>query len=62
MFNSKTLVTVLFILVAGCTSKYDACLEKQKEEYRASNPKASYAQVQKKYAEFEMMCSSLKGK
>jgi hypothetical protein len=62
MFNSKTLVPVLFILTAGCSSKYDACVEKQKEEYRANNPNASYSQVQKKYAEFEMMCSSLKGK
>ena len=62
MLNAKTIFPVLLILAAGCSSKYDACLEKQKEEYRASNPKASYAQVQKKYAEFETMCSSLKGK
>lgn len=62
MFKSKTIFPALLILAAGCSSKYDACLEKQKEEYRTSNPKASYAQVQKKQAEFEMMCSSLKGK
>jgi hypothetical protein len=49
-------------LAAVYSSKQDACLEKQKEEYRTSNPKASYAQVQRKYAEFKMMCSRLKGK
>ena len=62
MFNSKIVASFLFILMAGCSSKYDACLEKQKEDYRANNPNASYSQVQNKYPEFEMMCSSLKGK
>ena len=62
MLKAKTIFPVLLILAAGCSSKYDACIEKQKEEYRASNPNASYALVQKKQAEFEMMCSNLKGK
>jgi hypothetical protein len=52
----------LLFLLAGCTSQYDLCIEKQKEEYRQRNPKASYGQVSAKHAEFEMMCSSLKGK
>ena len=62
MFNSKTLVPVLFILAAGCSNKYDACINKQQTDYRASNPNASYAEAQRQYAVFEMMCSSLKGK
>ena len=62
MFNFKTLVLFLFILTAGCSNKYDACINKQQTDYRANNPNASYAEAQRKYAEFEMMCSSLKGK
>ena len=55
-----SLLPIFFVL--SCSSKYDACIEKQKEDFRASNPSASYALVQKKQAEFEMMCSSLKNK
>ena len=58
----KKLTPLFLIFVLGCSSKYDACIEKQKEDFRASNPNASYALVQKKQAEFEMMCSSLKNK
>ena len=58
----KKLTPLVLICVLGCSSKYDACIEKQKEDFRASNPNASYALVQKKQAEFEMMCSSLKNK
>jgi hypothetical protein len=46
--------------IAGCASEYDICMERQKEEYRQRNPKASYGQMQSKQAEFEMMCSSYK--
>lgn len=62
MVRNKKIFLSLLIVAAGCSSKYDACIEKQKEEFRASNPNASYALVQKKQSEFEMMCSSLKGK
>lgn len=56
-------VMLLFVtLLVGCSSEYDLCIERQKEEYRQRNPKASYGQVQTKQAEFEMMCSSFKGK
>lgn len=55
-------VILFAVLLAGCTSQYDLCIERQKEEYRQRNPKASYGQIQSKQAEFEMMCSSLKGK
>ena len=62
MFNPKTIVLFLFILTAGCSNKYDACIDKQQKDYRANNPNASYSEAQRKYAEFEMMCSSLKDK
>jgi len=53
---------VLLLAVAGCSNQYDACLEKEREEYRQRNPKASHSVMSRKQAEFEMMCSSLKGK
>jgi|LakMenE18May11ns_1017448.scaffolds.fasta_scaffold7902629_1 hypothetical protein len=48
------------IIMVGCTSEYDLCIDRQKEEYRQRNPKASYGQIQSKQFEFEMMCSSYK--
>lgn len=55
--------TVLLLLaLAGCGSKYDECLEKERTQYRERNPNASHAQIGRKQQEFEMMCSSLKGK
>jgi hypothetical protein len=60
---AKTILLLpLFSLVVGCSSKFDECVEKEKESYRARNSGASYGQVQSKQAEFEMMCSSFKGK
>jgi hypothetical protein len=56
------LMLPLLALVGGCSNKFDECVEKEKESYRSRNPGASYGQVQTKQAEFEMMCSSLKGK
>lgn len=53
---------IVLLLVAGCNSKYDACLEKERAEYRQRNPNASHSVMSRKQAEFEMMCSSLKGK
>jgi len=60
----QAIVVVLLVLMslAGCSNEYDVCIERQKEEYRQRNPKASYGQVQSKQAEFEMMCSSYKKK
>lgn len=62
MNKSGLSIFSLIILLSGCTSKYDECIEKQKAEYRSRTPNASYGQVQSKQAEFEMMCSNLKGK
>jgi len=53
---------VLLLAVAGCSNQYDACLEKEREEYRQRNPNASHSVMSRKQVEFEMMCSSLKGK
>ena len=60
----QAIVVVLLVLMslAGCSNEYDLCIERQKEEYRQRNPKASYGQMQSKQFEFEMMCSSYKKK
>jgi hypothetical protein len=58
----RKLSLLFVVLLFGCTSEYDLCIERQKEEYRQRNPKASYGQIQSKQFEFEMMCSSLKEK
>ena len=55
-------LTAIFVLLSGCSSKYDACIEQQKEEFRQRNPKASFALINSKQAEFELMCSKFKGK
>ena len=52
----------IVVTLAGCTSKYDECIENEKGQYRTQNPNASYGQVQSKQAEFELMCSKFKGK
>ena len=62
MNSSKIWLIALSVLIAGCTSKYDQCIDKEKEQYRASNPNASYGQVQSKQADFELMCSKFKNK
>jgi hypothetical protein len=53
---------LMFLILSGCTSKYDECLEKERTEYRNRNPNASHSLMSRKQQEFEMMCSSLKGK
>ena len=60
----QAIVVILLVLMslAGCSNEYDVCIERQKEEYRQRNPKASYGQLTAKQAEFEMMCSSYKRK
>jgi len=58
----RNLIIVFLLASTGCTSKYDACIEQQKEEFRQRNPKASFAHINSKQSEFEMMCSKFKGK
>jgi len=55
-------VLFLSLFLVGCTSQFDLCIEKEKEDYRQRNPKASYGQVQSKQFEFEMSCSQFKDK
>ena len=62
MNSAKIWWIPLALLAAGCTSKYDECIEKEKQQYRSSNPNASYGQVQNKQADFELMCSKFKNK
>lgn len=55
--------TIIFLLaVAGCSSKYDECLDNERENYRSSHPNASHSEMSRKQQEFEMMCSQYKGK
>lgn len=58
----RYLIIVLLLAMMGCTNKYDECIEKQKQEYRTRNPKASYALIQSRQQDFESMCSKFKGK
>ncbi len=62
MNSAKIWLIPLAALIAGCSSKYDECIEKEKQAYRASNPNASYGQVQSRQADFELMCAKFKKK
>lgn len=63
MTMAKTsLLIATLVLLTGCSNKFDECVAKEKESYRSRNPGASYGQVQTKQEEFEMLCSSFKGK
>jgi hypothetical protein len=53
---------MVFLLAAGCSNKYDECIEREKADYRQRNPRASYALIQSRQADFELMCSKFKGK
>jgi hypothetical protein len=55
-------LVLMFLILSGCTSKYDECVAKEREAYRQRNPNASHSLMSRKQQEFEMMCSSLKGK
>lgn len=55
-------LVLMFLILTGCSSKHDECLAKEREEYRKRNPNASHSMISRKQQEFEMMCSSLKGK
>jgi hypothetical protein len=59
---TTSLLILTLALIAGCSNKFDECVAKEKESYRSRNPGASYGQVQTKQGEFEMLCSSFKGK
>lgn len=52
----------MVLLLSACSSKYDDCIEKEKEAYRASHPGASYGLLQSKQKDFELSCSKYKGK
>lgn len=54
-------ILMVFVL-AGCSNKYDECIEQQKAEYRQRNPQASYGLIQSRQHDFELMCSKFKGK
>lgn len=59
---TASLLILTLVSITGCSNKFDECVAKEKESYRSRNPGASYGQVQTKQDEFEMLCSSFKGK
>lgn len=58
----RYVIITAVLLLSACSSEYDLCVEREKEQYRQRNTGASYGQVQSKQAEFEMLCSSYKKK
>lgn len=58
----RYLIVFCLLVLIGCSSKYDECLEHEREQYRQRNPNASHSLMSRKQQEFEMMCSSLKNK
>jgi len=62
MLQAMVVILLVLMSIAGCSNEYNACIEREKTNYRERNPKASYGQMQSKQAEFEMMCSSYKKK
>jgi hypothetical protein len=58
----RYLMVFLLTVLAGCTNKFDECIEQQKADYRQRNPGSSYGLINSKYAEFEVMCSKYKTK
>lgn len=53
---------LMVLLLAGCSSKFDDCVEREKEDYRKSHPNASFGLINSKYKDFELNCSKFKGK
>ena len=60
--EKNIIAVVALFLIAGCSNKFDECIENEKAQYRTANPSASYGQVQSRQADFELMCSKFKGK
>ena len=58
----RYLIVFFMVVVTGCGSKYDECLEYEREQFRQRNPNASHSLMSRKQQEFEMMCSSFKTK
>ena len=58
----RTIIMVTLLALVGCSNKFDDCIDKEKEEYRASHPNASYSLVNSKQRDFELNCSKYKGK
>lgn len=53
---------IILLFIVACTDPYQDCIEREKESYRASHPRASYGEIQHRTKDFEMMCSSFRTK
>lgn len=54
------MLAIVVLVVTGCSNAYENCMEQQKAEYRAANPRASVAAVLNQQRNFEVMCSKFK--
>lgn len=55
-------ILTVIIGLTGCGNKFEECIQKQQEEYRASHPNAPYSEAARQRSGFEAMCSSFKDK
>jgi hypothetical protein len=56
-------LTIFFILaLSACGSKFDSCIDEQREMYRLKNPNAPHSQITSQYQRFQMVCSEFKDK
>lgn len=58
----RTTILFLTLVLTGCMSEYEICIDKQRSEFRQRNPGASHSVMINKQQEFEMMCSRFKNK
>jgi hypothetical protein len=50
------------VIIAGCSDKFEQCIEDQKETYRKENPTASFSMINAKYKDFESRCYQFRRK
>lgn len=59
-FNPILLIIIFYVPMVGCGNKFEECVQNQQEDYRKSNPEASYSEAARLRSSYEMMCSSMK--
>jgi len=52
----------IIILLSACGSQFDACVDQQREAYRAKHPDAKHSELTAQYLRFQQSCSEFKGK
>ena len=55
-------LTIFFVLaLSACGSKFDSCMDEQRELYRSKYPDAPHSQITSQYQRFQSVCSEFKG-